>query len=85
MNSLWNAADWPGWVLTSAGQVNNDGMIVASAQNQGGNWAYLTVLLSPVPEPAQAALILAGLAILAVAGGLRAEPGGASRAGGLES
>lgn len=64
LNALWDSADWPGWVLTSAQEVNNDGMIVAMAQNQGGNWAYATLLLSPVPEPGQAALMLAGLALL---------------------
>ncbi len=63
LNSLWNAEDWPGWVLTSAEQVSNDGMIIAMAQNQGGNWDYVTVLLTPVPEPAPALLMLAGLAL----------------------
>ncbi|XLZ69267.1 hypothetical protein ABT364_22455 [Massilia sp. SR12] len=64
LNTLWNAADWPGWELVSAEGINNDGLIVAKAQNRGGNWDYMTVLLSPVPEPARAAQLLAGLALL---------------------
>lgn len=72
LNEMWNAADYPGWVLTSANGINNDGVIVAQAQNQGGNWTYMTVLLSPVPEPAGGMLLLAGLALM---GGLRLRSG----------
>jgi hypothetical protein len=62
LDHLWNEEPYAGWFLESAWDINAGGQILA----RGGNeWdQYATFLLSPVPEPAQGALLLAGLALL---------------------
>jgi probable HAF family extracellular repeat protein len=60
LNSLIDPA--AGWQLTDAYDINDAGQILGTAC-QGGNCT--AVLLSPVPEPARGALLLAGLAVLA--------------------
>lgn len=50
-----------GYRLTSVSSINNGGQIVGTAC---GAYACFGVLLSPVPEPGGAALLLAGLGVL---------------------
>ena len=70
MDHLWNEEQYAGWFLRSAWDINAGGQVLARGTNE---WqASATFLLSPVPEPAQGALLLAGLALL---GGLRLRPG----------
>jgi uncharacterized membrane protein len=70
LDHLWNEAQYSGWFLNSAWDINAGGQILASASDE---WdARALFLLSPVPEPAQGALLLAGLALL---GAARLRPG----------
>jgi len=70
LDHLWDEAQYAGWFLQSAWDINASGQILARAANE---WeANAVFLLSPVPEPAQGALLLAGLALL---GSLRLRPG----------
>ncbi|WP_426165588.1 PEP-CTERM sorting domain-containing protein [Pseudoduganella sp. R-34] len=64
LDHLWNEAAYSGWTLLNAWDINNDGAILASALGPQGGTA--TFLLSPVPEPQIATLLLAGLALLAL-------------------
>jgi hypothetical protein len=70
LDHLWHEEPYAGWFLESAWDINASGQILA----RGGNeWdQYATFLLSPVPEPAQGALLLAGLVLL---GSLRLRSG----------
>jgi probable HAF family extracellular repeat protein len=61
LNSLIDPAT--GWQLTDAYDINDAGQILGTAC-QGGSCT--AVLLSPVPEPAKGAMLLAGLAVLAL-------------------
>jgi uncharacterized membrane protein len=70
LDRLWNEEQYAGWMLQSAWNINASGQILARGANE---WdANANFLLSPVPEPAQGALLLAGLALL---GSLRLRPG----------
>ncbi|WP_028102142.1 PEP-CTERM domain protein [Pseudoduganella violaceinigra] len=60
LNDLWDSTGWEGWSLISAEDVNNAGDIVVVAGRPGGGGEQM-LLLSPVPEPANAWLLLAGL------------------------
>jgi hypothetical protein len=71
LNTLWHEADWQGWELVSAEDVNDAGEIIAVARSHD-NWAERVLLLTPVPEPGAAAQWLAGLALL---GAMRLRPG----------
>lgn len=62
LDRLWNEEQYSGWFLQSAWDINAGGQILARGTSE---WeGYGLFLLSPVPEPAQAALLLAGLALL---------------------
>jgi len=70
LDHVWNEEQYAGWFLQSAWDINASGQVLARGVNE---WdAPGTFLLSPVPEPAQGALLLAGLALL---GSLRLRPG----------
>jgi probable HAF family extracellular repeat protein len=55
-----------GWRIASAEDINDHGVIVGKACRQGGE--CVAALLSPVPEPATWAMLLAGLGGLGVVG-----------------
>lgn len=55
---LENPAGWK----VGAADINDSGLIVGSACNAQGN--CFAALLTPVPEPAQGAMLLAGMAVL---------------------
>jgi probable HAF family extracellular repeat protein len=62
MLNLNDLVDLPtGTILTSGVAINDAGQILAGAYDQFGSHY---VLLSPVPEPASAALILSGALVL---------------------
>ncbi len=70
MDHVWNEEQYAGWFLQSAWDINASGQVLARA---GSEWeARSTFLLSPVPEPAQGAMLLAGLGLLGFA---RIRPG----------
>lgn len=70
MDHLWNQEQYAGWFLKSAWDINASGQVLARGESE---WqAGALFLLSPVPEPAQGALLLAGLALL---GSLRLRTG----------
>jgi len=70
MDHLWNEEQYAGWFLRRAWDINASGQVLASGSSE---WeANAMFLLSPVPEPAQGALLLAGLLLL---GSLRLRPG----------
>lgn len=52
------------WRISGADAITDDGRILARAINGQGEFSYL--LLSPVPEPATLALMLAGLGVVAL-------------------
>ncbi|WP_154668046.1 hypothetical protein [Pseudoduganella violaceinigra] len=62
LDHLWNEAQYAGWFLRHAWQINAGGQILASGTSEWEHGA--TFLLSPVPEPAQGLLLLAGIALL---------------------
>jgi len=65
LDHLWREAQWAGWTLSSALAINNQGQIAVWAQNtQTTQLAMLLLIPGPVPEPAPAALLLAGLALV---------------------
>lgn len=55
------------WLIEQAFQINDAGQIVARGENLVTGEYYENLLLTPVPEPATAALWLAGLALLLTA------------------
>ncbi|SFG36603.1 hypothetical protein SAMN05518865_11197 [Duganella sp. CF458] len=63
LNTLWDNSGWDGWSLFFAEDINDAGEIVVIASNEA-NFAQQVLLLSPVPETATAAMLLAGLALL---------------------
>lgn len=68
LNTVAAAAGLPaGWVLRNALDINESGAIVGIATQTGTGLTH-AYLLSPVPEPAAWALLLAGLAVLGLAG-----------------
>lgn len=70
MDHVWNEEQYAAWFLQSAWDINASGQVLARA---GSEWeARATFLLSPVPEPAQGVMLLAGLGLLGFA---RIRPG----------
>lgn len=70
LDHLWIEEQYAGWFLERAWDINAGGQILVSGGNEWDQGAIF--LLSPVPEPAQGALLLAGLALL---GSWRLSPG----------
>lgn len=66
LDHLWHEPQWIDWTLTSAVAINENGEIAAQARNVVSG-DYMSVLLSPVPEPAMAWLLLLGLSCLSLA------------------
>lgn len=62
LDHLWKDTQHSGWSLLHAWDINEDGAILASATGPFGEYGQF--LLSPVPEPQGAALLLAGLMLL---------------------
>jgi probable HAF family extracellular repeat protein len=61
LNSLIDPAS--GWTILEAADINNNGQIAAIARKDGTEYAVRLDLASPVPEPAGAAMLLAGLGL----------------------
>lgn len=75
LNDLLTTSLGEGWRLTNATGVSSDGWIIGEAgrfrQNDAGDWVQdrsASFLLAPIPEPTTWALMLGGLAALAVRG-----------------
>lgn len=60
LDQLWHEAQWSDWTLGTAVAINENGEIAAIASN-AVTGAQVNVLLTPVPEPAMAWLLLLGL------------------------
>ncbi|WP_426340046.1 hypothetical protein ACN9MZ_27905 [Pseudoduganella sp. S-14] len=63
LDDLWHEAQWAGWSLVSAVAINDHGEIAAQAMHAASGESAI-LLLSPVPEPAFATLLVAGLVLL---------------------
>jgi probable HAF family extracellular repeat protein len=63
-----------GWTLVRATDINNNGQIAALAYKDGVGYAVRLDLASPVPEPANTAMLAAGLVLFGL-GALRGERG----------
>jgi uncharacterized membrane protein len=63
LGDLWHEAQWAGWSLVSAVAINDNGEIAVQAMHTASGEAAV-LLLSPVPEPAFASLLVAGLLLL---------------------
>jgi len=66
LDHLWHEAQWSEWTLIHAIAINERGEIAAQALNIVSNESRI-VLLSPVPEPAMAIMLLLGLPLLSLA------------------
>jgi uncharacterized membrane protein len=72
LDHLWNEPGWLSWSLRDLLEINEAGEILAWAQDEtDGGVAILLLSPLPVPEPGRAALMLAGMAGLALLGGPR--------------
>lgn len=65
LDHLWTEPQWAGWGLMHALAINDSGEIVADAFNVEDG-TRMTVLLSPVPEPAMGWLLLLGVPLLSL-------------------
>jgi hypothetical protein len=63
LDHLWSEPQWLDWSLTRAVAINEKGEIAAQAENIA-NGGYAIFLLSPVPEPAIAWMLLLGLTLI---------------------
>jgi probable HAF family extracellular repeat protein len=72
--ALWDGDDFfdlkdlvslePGWTLTEANDINDNGQIVGRAINGTSSYAFLLTPVSQVPEPETYTMMLAGLGLV---------------------